>query len=115
MSVYNLSDLLCLLLDHPGAANNRFLVSDSEDISTPDLVRRIALALHRSPRIMRCPPSILLAAGALLRQKAAVQLCSSLVLDRRKTSEILGWSAPLSLNCGLDRTAEWFLNSKKEQ
>jgi nucleoside-diphosphate-sugar epimerase len=114
VSVYNLSDLLCLLVDHPAAANNRFLVSDSEDISTPDLVRRIAVALHRSPRILRCPESLLLAAGTLLRQKEAVQrLYSSLVLDRKKTSEMLGWSAPLSLDSGLDRTAEWFLNGTR--
>jgi nucleoside-diphosphate-sugar epimerase len=110
VSVYNLSDLLCLLVDHPGAANRRFVVSDPEDISTPELVRRIAAALHRSPRILRCPKSALEMAGTLLGQKAAVQrLCSSLVLDRRKTSETLGWSAPLSLEWGLDRTAEWFL------
>ena len=110
VSVYNLSDLLCLLLDHPGAANNRFLVSDSEDISTPDLVRRMAVALHRSARIVRCPEAVLHLAGTLLRQNAAVQrLCSSLVLDREKTSNYLGWSAPMTLDWGLDRTAEWFL------
>jgi UDP-glucose 4-epimerase len=110
VNVYNLSDLLCLLLDHPGAANNRFLVSDPEDISTPDLVRRMAASLHRSARIVRCPEAVLHLAGTLLRQSAAVQrLCSSLVLDREKTSKYLGWSAPMTLEQGLDRTAEWFL------
>lgn len=110
VSVYNLSDLLCLLLDHPGAANNRFLVSDPEDISTPDMVRRIAAALHRSDRIMNCPEAVLHLVGTLLRQSATVQrLCSSLVLDREKTSKCLGWSAPLTLDRGLHRTAEWFL------
>ena len=114
VSVYNLSDLLCLLLDHPAAANNRFLVSDSEDISTPDLVRRIGEALHCSPRIVRCPESFLLAAGTLLRQKAAVQrLCSSLLLDRQKTSAVLGWNAPLPVDRAFNRTAEWFLKSAR--
>jgi UDP-glucose 4-epimerase len=110
VSVYNLSDLLCLLLDHPGAANNRFLVSDREDISTPELVRRIAVALHCSAQIVHCPEAVLHLAGTLLRQSAAVQrLCSSLVLDREKTCKCLGWSAPITLDRGLDRTAEWFL------
>jgi nucleoside-diphosphate-sugar epimerase len=110
VSVYNLCDLLCLLLDHPGAANNRFLISDREDISTPELVRRIAAALHCSAQIVRCPEAALHLAGTLLRQNAAVQrLCSSLVLDREKTSKCLGWSAPMTLDRGLDRTAEWFL------
>lgn len=111
VSVYNLSDLLLLLLDHPGAANNRFLVSDPEDISTPALVRRIAVALHCSARIVPCPEPVLHFAGTLLRRKTAVQrLCSSLVLDREKTRRCLGWSAPAPLGWGLDRTAEWFLS-----
>jgi UDP-glucose 4-epimerase len=110
ISVYNLNDLLCLLVDSPGAANKRFVASDPEDISTPELVRRIAAALRRPPRLIRCPKSILEMAGTLLGQKAAVQrLCSTLVLDKRKASEILGWSAQLSLDEGLDSTAEWFL------
>ena len=114
VSVFNLSDLLCLLVDHPAAANNRFLVSDSEDISTPDLVRRIAAALHRSPRIVRCPEAFLLTAGTLLRRKDAVQrLCSSLVLDKRKTREILGWNPPTTFDFGLERTAEWFLEKTR--
>jgi nucleoside-diphosphate-sugar epimerase len=114
VSVYNLNDLLCLLVDHSGAANNRFLVSDREDVSTPDLVRRMAVALHCSAQIVRCPEKVLYLAGNLLRQNAAVQrLCSSLVLDREKTNKCLGWSAPTTLDWGLDRTAEWFLSRKQ--
>jgi nucleoside-diphosphate-sugar epimerase len=111
VSVYNLCDLLCLLVDHPAAANERFVVSDSEDICTPDLVRLIALALHRPARIMNCPELLLLMAGTMLGKKAAVQrLCSSLVVDREKTRAVLGWCAPIAVDCGLNRTAEWFIN-----
>ena len=113
VSVYNLSDFLCLLVDHPGAANNRFLVSDREDVSTPELIRRLGAAFHRSARIARCPEAVLHFAGTLLRKNAAVQrLCSSLVLDREKARRSLGWDAPMSLERGLDRTAEWFLRKK---
>jgi nucleoside-diphosphate-sugar epimerase len=116
VSVYNLSDFLCLLIDHPDAANGRFLVSDREDISTSDLVRRMAAALHCSARIVDCPRAVLRLAGTLLRKDAAVQrLCSSLVLDREKTRECLGWSAPMTLEWGLNRTAEWFLRNKQGQ
>lgn len=111
VSVYNLSDFLCLVLDHPDAANGRFLVSDREDISTSGLVRHMAAALHCSARIVNCPGAVLRLAGTLLRKDAAVQrLCSSLVLDREKARKCLGWSAPKTLDWGLDRTAEWFLN-----
>lgn len=110
LSVYNLSDLLCVLVDHPAAGNNRFLAGDSEEISTPDLVRRLAKALHRSARIFRCPESLLFGAAALFQRQAAMQrLCSSLVLDCGKTTQMLGWRPPVDLDTGLNRTAEWFL------
>jgi UDP-glucose 4-epimerase len=116
VSIYNLNDLLSFLIDCPGAANNRFLASDSDDLSTPELVQRTAVAMHRSPRILPCPQSILEMAGTLLGQHAAVQrLCSSLVLDKRKTREVLRWTAPYSLDLGLDRTVEWFLNRASRQ
>ncbi len=112
VSVYNLSDLLCHLVDHPAAANNRFLVSDPEDVSTPDLIRRIAEALRRPSRIMCCPESVLTVTGSLFRQKAAVQrLCASLVLDKQKTRNLLGWTPPLDLDSGLAITAKWFTES----
>jgi UDP-glucose 4-epimerase len=112
VSVFNLSDFLSLLLDHPGAANNRFLVSDQHDISTPDLVRRVAVALHCPPRIIPCPEAVLRMAGTVLRRKAAIErLCSSLAVDRQKAKDILGWSATTTLDWGLDRTAEWFLKT----
>jgi nucleoside-diphosphate-sugar epimerase len=116
VSVYNLSDFLCLLLDHSDAANQRFLVSDQEDVSTPDLIRHIAAAIHCKARIVNCSQMLLYIAGTLLRKKTAVQrLCSSLVLDHEKTRECLGWSAPMTLDWGLSRTAEWFLKNKQGQ
>lgn len=69
ISVFNLSDCLSLLLDHSDAANNRFLVTDEHDISTPNLVCRIALALHCLSRIIRCPEAVLHMAGSVLRRR----------------------------------------------
>jgi UDP-glucose 4-epimerase len=111
VSVFNLSDFVCLLLDHPAAANSRFLVSDQHDISTPDLLRHMAEALHRPSRILPCPEAALhLAATVLGRRSATQRLCSSLVVDTQKAKDALRWCAPTSLSWGLSRTAEWFLN-----
>jgi len=110
VSVYNLSEFLSQIVDHPGASNSRFLVSDAEDMSTPELIRRMAAAMHRPSRVLPCPESILRLSGTLLGQKAKIQrLCSSLVLDKHKTTEMLGWTAQRSVDWGLERTAEWFL------
>ncbi len=112
VSVYNLNNLLCLLLDHPRGGNNRFLVCDPQDVSTPDLVRGIAGSLHRSARIVRFPKSALLLAGVVFRRQAAIQrLSSSLLVDREKVSTVLGWTAPMPLHEGLDRTADWYRTS----
>lgn len=113
VSVFNLSDFVRLCLDHPAAANNRFLVSDQHDISTPDLIRGIARALHRPSRIIRCPEAALHLAATVLGQRARIKrLSSSLVVDRQKGKESLHWSAPTTLEWGLSRTAEWFLRSQ---
>ena len=110
VSVFNLSDFVCLLLDHPAAANSRFLVSDQHDLSTPDLLRSIAQALHRPSRILPCPEAALHVAAAVLGRRSATQrLCSSLVVDTQKATDSLCWSAPTTLSWGLSRTAEWFL------
>jgi nucleoside-diphosphate-sugar epimerase len=112
VSIFNLSDFVCLLLDHPAAADNRFLVSDEHDISTPDLIRGIALALHCPLRMIPCPEAVLrLAAMALGRGPRIKRLSSSLVVDRQKGKQLLDWSAPTTLEYGLSRTAEWFLES----
>jgi nucleoside-diphosphate-sugar epimerase len=110
VSVFNLSDFVCLLLDHPAAANSRFLVSDQHDLSTPDLLRRMAEALHCPSRVLPCPEMILHMAGTVLGRRSVTQrLCSSLVVDTQKTTDSLRWSAPTTLSWGLSRTAEWFL------
>ena len=115
VSVYNLSDFLLVLLDHPAAANNRFLVADQCDVSTQELIRQIATSLCCPPRIIPCHEAILRAAGIALGRGSSVQrLISSLVLDRLKVENVLGWSAPTTLEWGLDRTAEWFFEVTRE-
>jgi nucleoside-diphosphate-sugar epimerase len=115
VSVFNLSDFVCLLLDHPAAANSRFLVSDQYDLSTPELLRCIAEALHCPSRIIPCPEAALHVAAAVLGRSSVTQrLCSSLVVDTQKATDSLRWSAPTTLSWGLSRTAEWFLTMTRQ-
>ena len=115
VSVFNLNDFISLLVDHPAAANNRFMVADERDISTPDLIRSVAAALHCPVRIVPCPELVLRFVGSALNRKAAIdRLCSSLVVDRQKTKDLFGWSAPTTLDWGLERTVSWFLSTTAE-
>jgi len=106
----NLLDLIVVCLDHPAAANQTFLVSDGEDISTTELLRRMGRALHRPARLLYVPV-FLLKIGAMVINRAGVfqRLCGSLQLDINKTKEILGWQPPITIDEGLRRAARGVL------
>jgi UDP-glucose 4-epimerase len=109
VSIWNLCDFLQRCATHPGAAGQTFLISDGEDLSTPDLFRRLAEGLGRKPRLFDFPARWLDTAGRLLGQSAVVErLTGSLQVDSRKARELLGWRPPVSVADGLRRTAEWY-------
>lgn len=103
----NLVDLIVTCLHHPGAANQIFLVSDGEDISTSDLLRRMGTALDKPARLLPIPASWLNLAAILVgKRNVAQRLCGSLQVDISKTRQLLGWQPPLTVDQGLKRAAE---------
>lgn len=103
----NLVSLLRLTLEHPGAAGETFLVSDGDDVSTAELLRRTARALGRRALLIPVPTGALqAAAGVLGRREVAQRLCSSLQVDIGKARSVLGWRPPLTLDDGLRRAVE---------
>ncbi|MBF7730530.1 SDR family oxidoreductase [Pseudomonas sp. N040] len=106
----NLVDLLVTCIEHPAAANQTLLVSDGEDLSTSELLRRLAAALGRPARLLPVPGWILAAGAAMLGRRAlGRRLCCSLQVDIGKTRQLLGWSPPVSVDEGLRRTARHWL------
>lgn len=103
----NLVDLIVTCIDHPSAANQTFLVSDGEDLSTTQLLQRLGLALGKPARLIPVPVLLLKVGAALLGKPAIAQrLCGSLQVDILKTQKLLGWTPPLSVDEGLKRAAE---------
>lgn len=110
VSIWNLCDLLLLLLEHPAAAGRTWMVSDGEDVSTPELLSRLAAAMGRRARMWPMPVSLLKAAGALIgRSEEVTRICGSLAVDIKQTCAELEWTPPLSLDEGLKRTVSWYL------
>jgi nucleoside-diphosphate-sugar epimerase len=107
--VGNLADLLVHALGNSAAADGTFLVSDGRALSTQELVRRLAGALGRTPRLLPVPVPLLRAAGWATGRAAVVErLCGDLVVDDRTTREALGWAPPFGLEEALQTTAAWF-------
>ena len=102
----NLVDLIVTCSTHPAAANQTFLVSDGEDVSTSELLRRMGRAMGRPARLIPVPASWLKLAAAMVgKPDVAQRLCGSLQVDIEKTRRLLGWTPPLSLDEGLRRAA----------
>jgi nucleoside-diphosphate-sugar epimerase len=105
----NLVDLIVTCLNHSAAANQTFLVSDGEDLSTAQLLKRMGAALGHPARLFYVPPALLKLGATVLNKPGIYQrLCGSLQLDIAKTRQLLGWSPPVSVDEGLRRAAEGF-------
>lgn len=105
----NLVDLIMTCLHHPAAANQTFLVSDGEDLSTAELLNRIGTAMGHPARLFYLPPALLKLGATVLNKSGAYhRLCGSLQLDIAKTRQLLEWIPPVSVDEGLRHAAESF-------
>jgi UDP-glucose 4-epimerase len=101
----NFVDAIRLCVESPAAAGQTFLLDDGQAISTPDLIRAVALAAGRSPRLLPVPPRLLQFVGTVLGKGAAVsRLTGSLHLDASAIQSRLGWRPRYSLQEGLAAT-----------
>lgn len=111
VGIDNLVDLIARCLRHPAAAGQTFLVSDGEDLSTTELLRRLGMALGAPARLIPVPERVLVyAAKTMGGARLAQRLCGSLWLDISRTRQLLDWSPPVTVDEGLRRTAEAFLH-----
>lgn len=110
VAVSNLVDLITLCIKHPAAANQTFMASDNEDLSTTELVIRIGKALGYRPRMFPIPQGLLTFALVVLGKGAIAQrLCGSLQVDINKTLTLLNWTPPYKVDEAMLQTAQAFL------
>lgn len=110
----NLVDLALTCLDHPAAAGETFLVSDNDDLSTPEFVRRLGKAMGKSPWLLSVPPSGLNMLAKVAGKEAQVKkLTGSLQIDIRHTMETLKWRPIVSVDAALT-SAGHYLSDKYE-
>jgi UDP-glucose 4-epimerase len=101
VSVYNLVDLIVTCIKEPKAANQIFLVSDDNDLSTAEMVALMA-KVHGKTNLA-LPVSVWLfdlAAKLLNKQDVVSRLTGSLQLDIEHTKNTLNWKPPYSVEHG---------------
>lgn len=110
ISVWNLCDLIACASRASAADSAVLMASDGEDLSTAQLIRHIAAAMGRRPLLLPVPPVMLQTLGRLTgRQAELSRLLGSLRVDIAQTRARLGWSPPLSVRDGIQRTVDSFV------
>jgi nucleoside-diphosphate-sugar epimerase len=117
--VGNLVDAIITCLDHPHAANQIFLISDNQDVSTPELIRLIAQQIQQTCQLLPISPTLLKFLGYLGDQAESIsgknlpfntynidRLLGSLYVDSSHIQKTLNWQPPLTLEQGLAQTIQ---------
>jgi nucleoside-diphosphate-sugar epimerase len=109
----NLVSFIKLCAEHPAAANQTFLISDGHDVSTTDLLQKLGDALRRRARLLPIPVWVLSTGAILLGKRSLSQrLCGSLQVDIGKARSLLAWEPVVTVDEGLKKTADYFLNEQ---
>lgn len=114
VAVENLVDLMITCIQHPAADGEVFLVSDGEDMSTSEVLKKLALSLNVKSRLIKVPCVFLnILAGLIGKKKLSQRVCGSLQVDIAKTCAVLNWKPIISTDLAFQKTADHFLSERK--
>lgn len=98
IALENLLSFIILCITHKAAANQVFLVSDNEDMSTKEFIFKLGEASNKSAMLFPVPKVLLKIILIMLGKKAMfVQLCESLQIDNTKSQSLLSWSPVITI------------------
>ena len=107
VSVYNLVDLIDTCITHPNAANQTFLVSDDDDVSTTEMVKLMAKVQDVKPWLLPIPVWMLKLLGKMTGKSDMIsRLTDSLQVDITHTKETLSWTPPYSVEQGFEKCVQ---------
>ena len=115
--VGNLVDAIAHTINNPQAFRQIFIISDGEDVSTPELIRHLANCRQQPCQLLPIPSTLLSGLGWLgtgleswtgknmpFNQTAIERLVGSLYVDNQHIQNTLPWSPPYTLAQGLAKT-----------
>ena len=107
IGIDNLVDLLIRCSDHPNASGKTFLVSDGDDLSTPDLINYIASSMGKRVNLFPFPLFLLKFIGSIIGKREEInRLVDSLKIDNNYTKETLNWKPIISVEEGIKRMVD---------
>jgi UDP-glucose 4-epimerase len=109
MGLGNCADLICHCIEHPAARGETFVVSDGQDMSTAELIKKIGSALGKKPLLVPVPAGLLRGLGRIVGGQSIIRrLVDSLEIDSSKVRSVLSWRPPYSVEQELNQTAAWY-------
>lgn len=103
--IENLISFIYLCTSHPKAANQTFLISDDEDISTTKLIQTIKQASGKKPWLIPIPQKWVVTLFNLIGQSSlSDRLCGNLQLNISKAKTLLNWNPPYTIKDGIRKT-----------
>ena len=118
IAIDNLVNFILLCSDKnrsPNAANQVFLISDGEDVSTTSLLKKVANAYGVKPLLFPVPVSFMRFVAKLLgKSDMADRLFGDLQVDSSKARELLGWKPVVTIDEQLRKMAVLDKNSGKQ-
>ena len=109
----NLVSFIIHCIEHPKAANEVFLISDGEDVSTTELLQKVAKAFDKKSMLIPIPVSVMTLVAKLLgKADVANRLFGSLQVDSSKARYLLGWEPVVTMDEQLRKAVSEFLSRK---
>lgn len=105
--IENLIDFIMICITHPKAANETFLISDGEDVSTKKLIATLAASVNKKALLIPIPQKLLSLIFRLFgKQYLYIKVCGSLYADITKAQTLLGWKPPCTFRQGIYKTMQ---------
>lgn len=110
----NLVDATVTLLARPVEPGRAYVLRDGEDVSTPELIRRLARQMDVPARLLPIPAWGLHLAGRITgRGEAVRRLTDSLAVEDMRFRRELGWVPRYTVEQGLNETVNWYLATRR--
>ncbi|KQR85493.1 hypothetical protein ASG35_27300 [Burkholderia sp. Leaf177] len=112
--VGNFADAIRFVATRSEPTEGVYHVTDGEDLTVPDMIRALARAFGKPARLLPVPPTWLHALGKLSGRSAQVdRLTSPLRMDSTRLRARLGWTPPVSVVDGIERTVRAYLEVQR--